>query len=71
MTTTVNASTTRIAPIKPFKAAEQARVLRSITQQPPQYDRSYIAQPGAGAAAARAIRNSQIEAQKRARRAGN
>ena len=70
MTTTVNAFTARIAPIS-FKRHEQARVLRAITQQPPQYDRSYIAQPGAGAAAARAIRNSQIEAQKRARRAVN
>ena len=67
---TVNAFTTRIAPIS-FKHYEQPRVLRAITQQPPQYDRSYIAQPGAGAAAARAIRNSQLEAQKRARRAGN
>ena len=44
--------------------------MRAIDQQPPQYDRSYIAQPGAGAAAARAIRNSQIEAQKRVRRGG-
>ena len=51
--------------------AEKARVVRAITQQPPQYDRSYIAQPSAGAAAARAIRNSQIEAQKRSRRAVN
>ncbi len=67
---TVNAFTTRIAPVA-FKHYEQTRVLRAITQQPPQYDRSYIAQPGAGAAAARAIRNSQLEAQKRARRAGN
>ena len=64
MTTTVNAFSTPIAPVA-------FRVLRSTTQHPPQYDRSYIAQPGAGAAAARAIRNSQIEAQKRARRAGN
>lgn len=70
MTTTVNAFTARIAPIS-FARHEQARVLRSIDQQPPQYDRSYIAQPGAGAAAARAIRNSQLEAQQRARRAGN
>lgn len=65
----MNAFTTRIAPIS-FKRHEQARVLHSIEQQPPQYDRSYIAQPGAGAAAARAIRNSQIEAQKRSRRVG-
>ena len=67
---TVNAFTARISPIS-FARHEQARVLRAIEQQPPQYDRSYIAQPGAGAAAARAIRNSQIEAQKRSRRAGN
>ena len=69
-----NAFTCRIAPVAPvapFKHSQQPRVLRSIDQQPPQYDRSYIAQPGAGAAAARAIRNSQIEAQKRARRAVN
>ena len=70
MTPAVNAFTTRISPIS-FKRHEQARVVRAITQQPPQYDRSYIAQPGAGAAAARAIRNSQLEAQQRARRAVN
>lgn len=69
MTAAVNAFTARIAPIS-FARHEQARVLRSITQQPPRHDRSYIAQPGAGAAAARAIRNSQLEAQKRARRVG-
>lgn len=68
----MNAFTHRIAPVAPFKHSRQPRVLRSIAKQPPQYDRSYIAQPGgAGAAAARAIRNSQIEAQKRARRAVN
>ena len=67
----MNAFTHRIAPVAPFKHSQQPRVLRSIAKQPPQYDRSYIAQPGAGAAAARAIRNSQIEAQKRARRAVN
>lgn len=31
---TVNAFTTRIAPIKPFKAAEQARVLRTLPTRP-------------------------------------
>ena len=67
----MNAFTHRVSPISPFKLSQQPRVLRSIAKQPPQYDRSYIAQPGAGAAAARAIRNSQLEAQKRARRAGN
>ena len=68
-TPAINAFTTRIAPIS-FKRHEQARVVRAITQQPHQYDRSYIAR-AAAAPAARAIRNSQIEAQKRARRAGN
>ena len=66
----MNAFTTRIAPITPFKRSQQARVLRSILQQPPQYDQSCIARPGAGAAAAKAIRGSQIEAQRRARRVG-
>lgn len=66
---TVNAFTARIAPVS-FKQHEQARVLRAIAQQPPRYDRSYITQTSDGAAAARAIRNSQIEAQQRARRFG-
>lgn len=65
-----NAFTARSAPTIQFKTSQQARVLRVITQQPPQYDRSCIACPGAGAAAAKAIRSSQIEAQRRARRAG-
>ena len=63
---TPNAFTARISPIAPFK--RQARVLRSIAQQPPQYDTSCIAAHDAGAAAAKAIRGSQIEAQRRARR---
>jgi hypothetical protein len=67
----MNAFTHRVSPISPFKLSQQPRVLRSIAQQPPQCDHSYIAQPGAGVAAARAIRNSQLEAQQRARRAGN
>ena len=31
---TVNAFTTRISPVKPFKAAEQARVLRALPTRP-------------------------------------
>ena len=66
----MNAFTVRMAPSIRFKHSEQPRVLRSITTQPPQYDTSCIAVPIAGAAAAQAIRSSQIEAQQRARRAG-
>lgn len=69
--TVPNAFTTRIAPISPFKLSQQPRVLRAITQQPPQHDRSCIAPACPGVAAALAIRNSQVEAQRRARRAVN
>ena len=65
----MNAFTSRIAPIVPFKHAQQARVLRAIVQ-PPKYEKPAIAGRCAGAAAAQAIRGSQIEAQRRARRAG-
>lgn len=66
----MNAFTARIAPSIQFKRSQQARVLRAITQQPPQYDQGCTASPDAGAAAAKAIRGSQIEAQRRARRVG-
>lgn len=65
----MNAFAARIAPIT-FKRSEQARVLRAITQQPPRHEPDLIAAPSVGAAAALAIRSSQIEAQRRARRAG-
>lgn len=65
----MNAFTARIAPIT-FKASEQARVLRAIAQQPPRHEPGRIAAPSSGAAAALAIRSSQIEAQQRARRVG-
>ena len=66
----MNAFAVRMAPSIRFKRSEPPRVLRSIATQPPQYDTSCIAAPIAGAAAAQAIRASQIEAQRRARRAG-
>lgn len=66
----MNAFTTRIAPSIQFKRSQQARVLRSITQQPPQYHAIPLAARTDGAVAALAIRSSQIEAQRRARRAG-
>ena len=67
----MNAFTARIAPIAPFKRSQQARVLRSIAQQPPQYHAIPLAARTDGAVAALAIRSSQIEAQRRARRAVN
>ena len=46
----MNAFTHRVSPISPFKLPQQPRVLRSIPQQPPQYDHSCIAAPGTAAA---------------------
>lgn len=66
----MNAFTARSAPSIQFKLSEQPRVLRSITHQPPQYNARPIAARVDGAVAALAIRSSQIEAQRRARRAG-
>lgn len=66
----MNAFTARIAPISPFKRSQQARVLRSITHQPPQYNAIPVVARTDGAVAALAIRNSQFEALQRARRAG-
>lgn len=66
----MNAFAVRAAPSIQFKASQQARVLRSITQQPPQYHATPVAVRNDGAVAALAIRSSQIEAQRRARRAG-
>jgi len=65
----MNAFTARIAPIT-FKGSEQARVLRAINQQPPRHEPHPSAVLGAGAAAVLAIRNSQFDAQRRARRVG-
>lgn len=66
--TAPNAFTARIAPIT-FTRSQQARVLRSIDKQPPQHDRRSIALHDADQlAAAKAVRSSQFEAQKRARR---
>lgn len=67
--TAPNAFTHRVAPIT-FKGSEQARVLRAITQQPPRHEPGRIAAPSAGTVAALAIRSSQFDAQRRARRAG-
>lgn len=66
----MNAFTVRMVPSIRFKRSEQPRVLRSIVTQPPQYHVSSIAARTDGAIAALAIRGSQIEAQRRARRAG-
>ena len=66
----MNAFTLRSAPSIQFKASQQPRVLRAITQQPPQYHAIPIAVRTDGAIAALAIRNSQFEARQRARRAG-
>lgn len=66
----MNAFTVRAAPSIQFKVSQQARVLRSITHQPPQYNAIPIAARTDGAVAALAIRSSQIEAQRRARRVG-
>ncbi|MDD2711325.1 MAG: hypothetical protein PHU77_00255 [Simplicispira sp.] len=67
--TAANAFTVRSAPTIQFKTSQQARVLRAITHQPPQYNATPIAARTDGAVAALAIRNSQFEAQRRARRA--
>lgn len=66
----MNAFTAHIAPIVPFTRQQQARVLRAITHQPPQYHAIPIAVRTDGAIAALAIRSSQFEAQRCARRAG-
>lgn len=66
----MNAFTVRSAPTIKFKRSQQARVLRAITHQPPQYNVRPIAARTDGAIAALAIRNSQFEALQRARRAG-
>ena len=66
----MNAFAVRIAPTIKFKRSQQTRVLRSIAQQPPQYHAIPLAARTDGAVAALAIRSSQIEAQRRARRAG-
>lgn len=46
----MNAFTHRVSPISLFKLSQQPRVLRSIAQQPPQCDHSWIATPGTAAA---------------------